>query len=216
MKTPDWQTNFCDLAFNSKKMKLQSNIISTITQKQVYSQSFNDIVKNFDKKLADFSPSNHAVSIRKYFSSGIATSRTLLLKDNVIKESWLRKYKTKRGRTKYDFKGLYIFYHKQIPIYVGISKGVCGRILQHVKGKTHNTSTLAFNIGLIIHEIQKGEKYIGTRDDFDYVANVTPAKNFLFDQKIAFIPIETNEELYTFEVYCAMNFQCWLNKFETH
>lgn len=198
-------------------MKLQSTLVKTITQKQVYPKSFNELVKKFDRKLSDFNPEKSAIHIRKYFEGcGVVTSRNRLLNDHVILENWLRNYKTKKGKIKYDFKGLYIFFYKKIPIYVGISKGVIGRITQHIKGNSHHTSTLAYNIGLIIYEIEKGEKYIGTRSDFDFVANVAPAKAFLLDQKIAFIPIETNEELYTFEVYCAMKLQCWLNRFETH
>jgi hypothetical protein len=75
---------------------------------------------------------------------------------------------------------------------------------------------LAYNIGLIRHQILNGEEYTGRRKEFDFNNNVTPAKDFLFKQKIAFLPIENSEELYLFEIFCAMKLGCWLNKFETH
>jgi len=198
-------------------MKLESSLIKTITKKRVYQTSFKNLVEKFDEKLSNFDPVKNAVDISKYFhDAGIVTATNRLINDNVISKSWFCDYTTKKGNVKYDFKGIYVFVHKNTPIYVGISKGVIGRILQHLKGHSHNTSTLAYNIGLVMYEISKGQKYTGGRKEFDFKANVTPAKNFLFQQKIAFLPIETNEELYTFEVFCAMQLQCWLNKFETH
>lgn len=139
-----------------------------------------------------------------------------LLLDGKVKSEWCRDYLTKNGNTKNDFKGLYVFVHEDSAIYAGISKGVIGRIFQHTKGRSHNTSTLAFNIGLIRHEIITGKKYTGGRKDFNFVADVEPAKEFLMKQKIAFLNIDDTQELYLFEVYVAMKLQIWLNKFDTH
>jgi hypothetical protein len=198
-------------------MKLEATLLETITKKQVYESSFSDLVKKFDEKLLDFDPVKNAFEVAKYFMKGGHVSVTKsLLSDNKISQGWLREYTTKNGNRKIDFKGLYVFVHKTTPIYVGISKGVIGRIIQHVKGHSHNTSTLAYNIGLIRYEIQKEEKYIGGRKEFDFETDVTPAKEFLLQQKIAFLPISNNEEMYLFEIFCAMQLQCWLNKFETH
>ncbi|MDP3244250.1 MAG: hypothetical protein Q8M83_01185 [bacterium] len=198
-------------------MKLETTLLKTITKKQVYKNSFSDLVATFEKKLLDFNPVAKAFEIEKYFlNSGQVTVTKKLISDNIVSKDWLREYTTKKGKKKIDFKGLYIFMHDKTPIYVGISKGVIGRTLQHVKGHSHNTSTLAYNIGLVRYEIMKGEKYIGGRKEFDFKADVTPAKDFLIKQKIAFLPIDNDEELYLFEIYCAMQLQCWLNKFETH
>jgi hypothetical protein len=198
-------------------MKLEATLLKTITKKQVYKTSFSDIIANFDKKLADFNPLENSFEIDKYFQKGGQVSITQkLIVDKRISKEWLREYTTKKGKIKTDFKGLYVFIHNITPIYVGISKGVIARIIQHVKGHSHNTSTLAYNIGLIRYEILNGEKYIGGRKQFDFKTDVTPAKDFLLKQKIAFLPISNDEELYLFEIYCAMQLQCWLNKFETH
>lgn len=198
-------------------MKLEKTLLKTITKKKVYKNSFSGLVATFEKKILDFNPVDNAIEIKKYFQySGQATVTKKLISDNIISKDWLRDYPTKNGKKKNDFRGLYIFIHDKTPIYVGISKGVIGRTLQHVKGHSHNTLTLAYNIGLVRYEILKGEKYIGGRKDFDFKADVTPAKDFLMKQKIAFLPIDNDEELYLFEIYCAMQFQCWLNKFETH
>lgn len=87
-----------------------------------------------------------------------------------------------KGETKKDFQGIYVFVHDRTPFYIGISKGVIGRIIQHTKGHSHHTSTLAYNIGLIRYEIEKGHKYIGGRKEFDFKADVAPAKEFLLKQ----------------------------------
>lgn len=198
-------------------MNIERRLIKEITTPQEYQISFNDLVKNFDKKLKKFDPLSKAISIEQYFkNNGIASARKDLVKDRIIDESWLKEYITKTGKKKKDFQGLYIFYHLNNPIYVGISKGVINRILQHVKGHSHSTSTLAYNLGIIMWRLSGNEEYAGGRKEFDFKSNVTPAKDFIMKQRIAFLHIPSHEELYTFEVYCAMQMKCLLNKFTTH
>lgn len=201
-------------------MKLESTLLETLLQKQDYGKSFSSIVNKFEDKLASFDPVNNCIEIEKYFipsaGNGLVAIRKKLLTDNIFKSEDIYTYKTKGEKNKTDVKELYVFVHENEPIYVGISRGLIHRTLQHLRGKSHNTSTLAYNIGLIRHEILQGEKYTGRRKEFDFSSNVTPAKDFLFKQKIAFLPIENSEELYLFEIFCAMRLGCWLNKFETH
>jgi len=199
-------------------MKLENTLLETLLKKQKYKKSFSEIVENFEEKLANFDPINNCIEIEKYFSvRNLATSiRKRLLADNVFKSEDIYTYETKGGKNKTDVKGIYIFIHENTPIYIGISRRLIYRTLQHLRGNSHNTSSLAYNIGLIKYEISQGEKYIGKRKEFDFNHNVTPAKDFLFKQKIAFLPIENSEELYLFEIFCAMKLGCWLNKFETH
>jgi len=202
------------------QIKLEHTLLETLLKKSVYRKSFSDIVNNFEEKLASFDPVNNCIEIEKYFNSnagnGLASIQKKLLDDNVFKSEDIYTYKTKGGKNKTDVKGLYVFVHENEPIYVGISRGLVHRTLQHLRGKSHNTSTLAYNIGLIRHRIAQGEEYTGGRKDFDFNNNVTPAKDFLLKQKIAFLPIQNSEELYLFEIFCAMKLGCWLNKFETH
>ena len=163
-------------------------------------------------------PSKNSFAIADYFGEGVGyvTARKKLIADGKVKAEWLRKYKTKKGKVKYDFKGLYVFLNDDSPFYVGISKGVIGRVFQHLKGHNHNTSTLAYNISLIRHELLTGERHSGTRNELNFKTNVEPAKLFLSKQRIAFHHVNDTQELYLFEVYCAMKFQTLLNKFETH
>ncbi len=196
----------------------ENQILDTIKQKRICSATFEDLIKGFDKKLADFNPIVNCFEIEKYFGAGNGPSTTIkkLLCDRKIEPTWLREYMTKKGKTKNDFKGIYVFIHDKTPIYVGISKGVIGRILQHTKGHSHNTSTLAYNIGLIRYNIINRVEYSGGRKELNFETEVAPVKEFLMKQKIAFLPINNNEELYLFEIYVAMKLQTWLNKFETH
>lgn len=201
-----------------KNDNIEHAVIKIITKKKYYTKSFNHITNNFENKLNGFNPVNNCFDIKKYFGRGIGdkTTKELLIKDDVIKREWLNKYKTKYGNIKSDIKGLYIFVHKNVPFYVGISKCLIRRISQHVKGKTHNTSTLAFNIGLLKYKIDNNKSFNGKRDDFNFVSEVEPVKEFLLKQSIAILPINNDEELALFEIYCAMELGTALNTFETH
>lgn len=198
--------------------EIESKLVEIIRQKRKREKTFSEIIGDFDSKLLKHDPIENSFAIEKYFGngSGHVSATNKLTIDKKISADWLREYKTKKGKIKKDFKGVYVFIHGDMPIYVGISKGVIGRIFQHLKGHNHNTSTLAYNIGLIRYAILNGEDYSGGRKDFNFKSEVEPVKRFLLKQKIAFLPVENDEELYLFEVYIAMKLQCWLNRFETH
>ena len=200
------------------KQKIPPEIIKIIFQGRKDGKSFKNIVEDFEKKLLDFNPIENNFKIDEYFGKGIgkSTSMKLLMEDKIVKKEWLREYKTKKGNTKIDFKGLYVFIHNNKPFYVGISKGVIGRINQHIKGNNHNTSTLAYKIGLLKYEFENEKKFKGKRKDLNFVNNVEPIKAFLKKQNIAFLPIENDEELVLFEIYCSIKLNTWLNTFETH
>lgn len=198
--------------------ELEKKIIAAIKTKRHLPKSFVDLVEGFEEKFSSFNPLGNCFDICHYFGTGtgqVATTKRLIL-DNRIQEDWLKEYFTKSGKRKKDFKGLYVFIHDDTPFYVGISKGVIGRILQHTKGHNHNTSTLAFRIGLMRYEFMSGQKHLGRRMDLNFKSEVAPIKQFLLKQKIAFLPIENEEELYLFEIFCSMKLQTGLNTFETH
>lgn len=198
--------------------RVEKEILKEICQQRKNEKSFEEIIDTFSKKINDFNPLNSCFFIEEYFGKGkgFSTSLKLLLKDERIQNDWLRDYKTKKGTIKTDFKGLYVFIHDNIPFYVGISKGVIGRLLQHVKGQNHNTSTLAFNIGKIHYKLTKGVEFKGERKELNYESEVEPVKQFLMKQKVAFIKIDNDDELALFEIYCSMKLETWLNSFETH
>lgn len=198
--------------------QLEQKIIERIKVKRTFPYTFHELTDAFEDKLSKFNPIDNCFDIADYFSegSGQVSARKQLLADNRIETDWLREYRTKKGNIKIDFSGLYVFINDRTPFYVGISKGVIGRIFQHTKGYNHNTSTLAYNIGLIRYELLTGEKHSGTRKELNFKTEVEPVKQFLSKQKIAFFHIDNYEELALFEIFCSMSLKTILNKFETH
>lgn len=198
--------------------ELEKVILKKICQTRPYPKSFEEIIRNLEKKFNEFNPIQNSSPIEPYFGQGRGeeTAKKLLIKDGKIKSEWLRPYSTKEGKEKIDFRGLYIFVYDTIPIYAGISKGVIGRVYQHLKGRKHFSASLAFKIGLLKYEFENGSPYLGKRADLDFIRNVEPIQRFLMNQKIALLSIENIEELYLFEIYCSMKLGTWLNDFETH
>jgi predicted GIY-YIG superfamily endonuclease len=190
-------------------MKKEQKIIEQVTKPREISKSFWDIVNEFESKFSEFNPIDNCFEIKDYFGKdlGKTSAKNKLIKDNKIKEKWLD------GK---DFMGIYVFIHERSPFYVGISKGIIGRITQHIKGRTHNTSTLAYKIGLIRYKLLNGKEYNGNRKDLNFETEVEPIKGFLLKQKIALYHIENPEELYLFETFCSMKLKTCLNVFETH
>ncbi len=197
---------------------MKKEIINTILKSRNSKNSFYKIVKNFDNILNEFNPSENNISIEEYFGIGKGNfaAKKLLLENKIIKEDWLQDYTTGNGNIKNDFKGLYVFLHKNNPFYIGISKRVIGRILQHIKGKSPQTSTLAYKIGKIKYETDEKQEFIGTRKELDYKNYVEPIKTFLMKQNIAFIKIDDDDELALFEIFCSIKLDTYLNTFQTH
>jgi hypothetical protein len=191
---------------------IEKIILNVISQEHCGSTTFEQLVAEFEKKLLNFNPIENCFDIESYFGKGIgkvwATHK--LLSDEKINKKWFNNSEIN------DFKGIYVFINNATPFYVGISRCVINRIFQHLRGNNHYTSTLAFNIGKIKYEINNNKKYPGKRKDFDFAKEVEPIKAFLMKQKIAFLPIENDEELYLFEIYMAMKLKTKFNNFKTH
>lgn len=190
---------------------MDNKIIEQIKLSKLHRNNFNTMVNNFPEKLKKFNPLKNAIPIIDYFGEGKGKniSRKLLLENSIIKPNWV-------NNSIKDFKGIYVFITDNTPFYVGISKKVIHRIQQHVKGNSHNTSSLAYRLGILNYKIANGVEYNGKRNEFNFVNEVEPMKRFLMNQKIAFLPIENDEELYLFEVYCAMQLKTSMNEFKTH
>lgn len=198
--------------------KFEEYLIKAIIEEKKYDSSFQDLVSKFDEKLEAFNFLNNSVTIEDYFYFGAGDKSIIkkLINDNKVKVEWCREYYTKDNNKKFDFKGIYFFLLNDKPFYIGISKGVIGRICQHIKGKNHNTSSLAYKLGLLRFEYLNKRKHIGTRKELNFENEVEPVKKFLQKQRIAWIPIENDEELYLFEIYCSMKYKTILNDFKTH
>lgn len=193
---------------------LESVILKEIRQSRTYKNSFDEIIVNLENKFNQFNPIENSFPIELYFGEGKGeeTAKEFLLKDGKIKSEWL----TQNQKGKQDFNGLYIFINNSVPFYVGISKGVIGRIYQHLKIHNHYSASLAYKIGLIKYEYENGHPYMGLRKNLDIKHYIEPIQEFLLKQKLALLSIENIEERYLFEIYCSMKLGTWLNDFETH
>jgi hypothetical protein len=114
-----------------------------------------------------------------------------------------------------DFAGCYVLMDEEKAVYVGISRKVVQRLLQHVKGRTHYDASLAYQIACKIypHSLFRSEAMENPR----FSTAFENAKAYLASLSVAFIPVEDDTELYLFEVYCAMMLDTseW-NTFRTH
>lgn len=201
-----------------REENFEKHLIKSIKNERELNVSFFDLVNKFENRISNFDFENESVLIEDYFGLGNGQKTILkrLISENKVNPNSCREYKTKDENKKYDFKGIYFFLIDNKPFYIGISKGVIGRICQHLKGKSHNTSTLAYKLGLLRYEFINKIKHQGTRKELNFNSEVEPVKKFLQKQKIAWISIDNDEELYLFEIYCSMKFKTILNSFETH
>ena len=114
-----------------------------------------------------------------------------------------------------DFPGCYVLIENSLPFYVGISRSVINRLLQHVKGKTHFDASLAYRIAnnSYKHELSRSE----AMKTPEMKKKFQEAKQRISNMDVAFIEIENDLEIYLFEVYCAMELKTkeW-NTFATH
>lgn len=116
---------------------------------------------------------------------------------------------------KSDFQGCYVLSDDNEPLYVGISRGVTQRLIQHVKGKTHFDASFAYRIASENneHEMTRGDAM--NHDEFK--TYFSDAKSYIADMSVAFIEISNDLELYLFEAYCSMELDTSLwNTFRTH
>jgi hypothetical protein len=118
------------------------------------------------------------------------------------------------GRSR-DFSGCYVLLRDGKPFYVGISRGVIGRLRQHSTGSTEFNATLAYRMAneKSPHEMTRSD----AMKDPTFRAAFDEAQTLLRGCTVAFIEIPNPLELYLFEAYCAMALDTseW-NTFRTH
>lgn len=117
-----------------------------------------------------------------------------------------------------DFSGCYVFLEKAEelkPFYVGISRSVIRRIVQHVNAKSHFSASLAYRMAFAAmpHKMTRSQ----AMDDKAFNAAFLTAQQRIKAMQIAFVEIDHPVELYLFDVYAAMELGThqW-NSFETH
>ena len=118
------------------------------------------------------------------------------------------------NRTK-DFPGCYVFIDGEKPIYVGISRGVLKRLVQHLNCESHYSATLLYRMASedYPHEMKRDQ---AMRDE-QFKAVFFSAQERLRQMKIAYVEIENDLELYLFEIFASMKLDTatW-NTFRTH
>jgi hypothetical protein len=114
-----------------------------------------------------------------------------------------------------DFSGCYVLIEAGTPIYVGISRSVLKRLIQHVRGDTHYNASLAYLVAKRRHPhtMHRGK----AMDDPVFRAAFNQAREFLRTLDVAFIEITCPVELYGFELFASMTLSTdqW-NSFKTH
>jgi len=118
-----------------------------------------------------------------------------------------------------DPMGCYVLIEDGQPVYVGISKHVIQRLMEHVRGGDHLSATLVYRITVARHP------YNGTAanamQDNAFRMRFDETRHELLNMSVAFVAISNPLELYLFEAYCAMELDTgfdtggW-NTFETH
>ena len=114
-----------------------------------------------------------------------------------------------------DLKGCYVLLHKKKPIYVGISRSVLQRVMQHVRGKTHFDASLAYR--MTADKCPSKSHRSAAMSDPQFRKEFERVKKHLSTHYIAFIEIDNDLELYLFEAFCALELKTskW-NTFRTH
>ncbi|MBB4079177.1 hypothetical protein GGR28_001797 [Lewinella aquimaris] len=189
-----------------------------MTKNRLSSQAISDLVLGERKGEADYDElqvqfardikkleHQHAYAIEDLvgFRKGKSAARKLLIDDG--HEDWFPNEAD-------DFRGIYVWYHDGKPFYAGISRGVLGRLKQHVNGKSHFSASMAYKIARTLYN-----EYDGGREDFDPdCEKIGHVQNWLLQQEIAMLPISDPDQLALFEIYCSIKMGTVLNTFETH
>lgn len=114
-----------------------------------------------------------------------------------------------------DFPGCYVFVERTRPLYVGISRKVITRVIQHFRGRTHYDASLAYAIAQrrLPTPGQRGQAMAQS----EFRREFYEAQKYLKTLEVAFVDIENDLELHLFEVYAAMTLDTSeLNTFRTH
>lgn len=114
-----------------------------------------------------------------------------------------------------DFPGCYVFIHREKPEYVGISRSVLKRLVQHLNYDSHYSASLVYRMATedYPHEMKRDQ---AMRDE-QFKAAFLSAQDRLRKMTVAWVEIQNDLELYLFEVFAAMrlNTETW-NTFRTH
>lgn len=117
-------------------------------------------------------------------------------------------------------KGIYVFYERGNPIYVGRTNRMNDRIKEHGRQKAHhNTAPFAFNLARK-DATEKGIDLNRTRDILErdpvFAELFFKAKKRVSQMEVRVIGIESPIDQTLFEVYASMDLKTEFNDFDTH
>lgn len=114
-----------------------------------------------------------------------------------------------------DFFGCYVFIENGEPMYVGISRGVVGRLFQHLTSNNHFSGSLAYYISKRKNDPGGTRKQNMT--DAAFRSLFEDSQRRLEQCMIATVEIDNAVELHIFETYAAMELGTGeFNTFRTH
>ncbi|MCW0159669.1 GIY-YIG nuclease family protein [Burkholderia pseudomallei] len=129
-------------------------------------------------------------------------------------KSATREALSEAGRTT-DFPGCYVFVDIDRPVYVGISRNVVKRLVQHLNFESHYSASLVYRMASedFPHEMKRDQ---AMKDD-QFRRVFLTAQGRLREMSVAYVEIDNDLELYLFEVLAAMRLDTdtW-NTFRTH
>jgi hypothetical protein len=101
-----------------------------------------------------------------------------------------------------DFPGCYVFLDAGKAVYVGISRGVVKRLVQHLNHDSHYSASLVYRMATdeFPHEMKRDQ----AMKDEQFRSVFLAAQNRLREMSVVFVEIDNDLELYLFEVYAAM------------
>ena len=118
-------------------------------------------------------------------------------------------------------RGIYVFYEREQPIYVGRSNRLRQRLLEHGRPSSrHNSATFAFNLAM--EAATEGGNTIpdATRTEIENIPRFSSlysqAKGRVAAMKIRVVEITDPIEQTIFEVYAALALDTTYNDFDTH
>jgi hypothetical protein len=144
-----------------------------------------------------------------------AAMQSPLLADTFVGFKSVTKEVLSRLNRSTDFPGCYVFIDGEKPIYVGISRGVIKRLVQHLNFDSHYSASLVYRMASedYPHEMKRDQ----AMKDEQFKTVFFSARERLREMKVAFVEINNDLELYLFEVYASMKLDTdtW-NTFRTH
>ena len=115
--------------------------------------------------------------------------------------------------------GAYFFYdtHNKRIVYVGISRNIRSRLLQHINHKSSLSASLAY---LIAKDGLKEKSIKEIKECFEKAKEENNCRNKYQEEikkfKVAFVENENYFELALFEIYAAIKLKTYWNSFRTH